>query len=142
MADRVDDSIDARLRRSTRLRQPGEFQRCFTQGQRVNGRCFRLHVIASDQPRLGLAVSRKVDTRAVVRNRIKRVARESFRHARATLPAADCVLVAKRDAATAASAELRAELEQLWRRARALKLEHAAGTMRDAPLPRTPSRTP
>jgi ribonuclease P protein component len=126
---------DARFRRSDRLRQPKEFQHCFTHGVRVNGRCFRLHVVFATAPRLGLAVSRKVDTSAVVRNRIKRVTRESFRQQRADLPAADFVFVAKREAASATAAELRADLASLWRRATALKPTAVPGTMRDAPVP-------
>ena len=124
-----------RLRRSDVLRLPPEFQLCFTQGQRVNGRYFRLHVLHADKPRLGLAVSRKVDTRAVARNRIKRTAREVFRTSREALPCADLVLVAKREAAAATNAELREDLAHLWRRARALKPLPPAGTMRDAAEP-------
>lgn len=124
-------SSDARFPPSHRLRQPAEFQRCFTQGQRVNGRYFRLHVLPSATPRLGLAVSRKVDTRAVVRNRIKRTARESFRR-HGSLDALDFVLVAKREAAQATPEALRADLAALWRRAGALKPLPPAGTMRDA----------
>ena len=124
-------SSDARFPPSRRLRQPHEFQHCFTQGQRVNGRYFRLHAVPSAEARLGLAVSRKVDTNAVVRNRIKRIARDSFRrhpgHA-----ALDCALVAKREASTATAEALRADLESLWRRAAALKPMPPAGTMRDA----------
>jgi ribonuclease P protein component len=124
-------SRDARFRRSDRLRRPEEFQHCFTQGLRVNGRYFRLHAVAAARPRLGLAVSRKVDTRAVERNRIKRIARDSFR--RYTLHAPlDCALVARREAAGADAALLRADLESLWRRAAALKRPASAGTMRDA----------
>lgn len=130
---RLDVSSHARFRRSDRLRQPQQFQQCFTQGQRVNGRYFRLHVLASAAPRLGLAVSRKVDTSAVVRNRIKRAAREAFRAARTGLAPLDYVLVAKREAATASSSELRSDLVALWRRAAALKPTAPAGTMRDAP---------
>jgi ribonuclease P protein component len=124
-----------RLRRSDVLRLPPEFQLCFTQGQRVNGRFFRLHVLPAEKARLGLAVSRKVDPSAVGRNRIKRTARETFRTSRAAIPSADLVLVAKREAATATNAELREDLAQLWRRARALKPLPPAGTMRDAPEP-------
>lgn len=140
MADRANNAPDVRFRRSQRLRQPAEFQHCFTQGQRVNGRYFRLHAVPAERPRLGLAVSRKVDTRAVVRNRIKRVARESFRRSSHALPPLDCVLVARREAAEAAPDALRNDLEHLWRRARALKPADAAGTMRDAPPPRMSPR--
>jgi ribonuclease P protein component len=128
-------SSDARFRRSDRLRQPSEFQHCFTQGTRVNGRYFRLHAAPSAAPRLGLAVSRKVDPNAVARNRIKRVARDAFRRTRALLPAFDCVLVAKREAAGADADALRADLAALWRRLAALKPVSAAGTMRDASGP-------
>lgn len=124
-----------RLRRSDVLRLPPEFERCFTQGQRVSGRFFRLHVLPAEQPRLGLAVSRKVDPRAVGRNRIKRVARETFRTSRDELPCADLVLVAKREAAAAGNDALREDLAQLWRRGRALKPLPPAGTMRDAAEP-------
>ena len=131
-------SRDARFPPSARLRKPEEFQHCFAQGLRVNGRYFRLHAVAAEQPRLGLAVSRKVDTRAVERNRIKRIARDSFRNysAHASL---DCAIVARREAAGAAAPLLRADLESLWRRAAALKLPPPPGTMRDASAaPATP----
>ena len=66
--------------------------------------------------RLGLAVAKKRARRAVDRNRIKRVARESFRHARGALEGHH-VVVMNRDAATSASAaELRRALDTLWSR--------------------------
>jgi ribonuclease P protein component len=125
----------ARFRRSARLRLPTEFQRCFTQGERVNGRYFRMHLLRADSMRLGLAVSRKVDPDAVGRNRIKRVAREFFRTTPPLPQPGDCVLVAKPEAARASTEQLRADLAQLWRRAAALKPTAAAGTMRDASPP-------
>lgn len=134
-AQRVNPPRDAPHRRSQRLRLPAEFERCFTLGQRLHGRCFRLHFLPAERARLGLAVSRKVDPNAVGRNRIKRVARESFRLGRTTLPPGDCVLVAKREACDASAAALREDLAQLWQRLRALKPTAAAGTMRDAPAP-------
>jgi ribonuclease P protein component len=135
----VDSAHDARFRRSQRLRLPDQFQRCFAQGARANGRCFRLHFLPADASRLGLAVSRKVDTSAVVRNRIKRVARDFFRH-HPPAPAGDCVLVALRPAAAASGSELRDDLQRLWQRLPALKPPPPAGTMRDAPAPPTAPR--
>ena len=71
---------------------------------------------APPSARLGLAVAKKRARRAVDRNRIKRVARESFRHARGTLEGHH-VVVMNRDAATSASAaELRRALDTLWSR--------------------------
>jgi ribonuclease P protein component len=131
----VDTPHDARHRRPQRVRLPAEFQRCFAQGERINGRYFRMHWLAAAAPRLGQAVSRKVDPRAVGRNRIKRLVRDAFRRERHALPPGDCVLVARVEAGKATSAELRADLERLWLRLRALKPTVPAGTMRDASAP-------
>lgn len=69
---------------------------------------------ASGGARLGLAVAKKRARRAVDRNRIKRVARESFRERRAALGSRH-VVVMNRDAAKGATAaELRAALDTLW----------------------------
>ena len=88
--------------------------------------------------RLGLAVSRKVDRRAVGRNRIRRVLREHFRLLRAGLPAGDYVLVARPPAAGATPDALREACSTLLRRAGALPLPAADGTM-PAPHPRPAS---
>ena len=80
-------------------------------------------------PRLGLAVSRKVDKRAVGRNRIKRVMREMFREYRAVLQMADYVVVARPGAAALDHEQLRNTLLSLLRRAGALPLPAATVTM-------------
>jgi ribonuclease P protein component len=126
--------------RSARLLAPPQFQQVFGKGRRIVGRCFQLHLLpGGDGARLGLAVSRKVERRAVVRNRIRRIAREAFRHARAGLPAGDYVLVARRDAASATRAALRAEAATLLQRAASLKAAPAGGTM---PAPAPPGAPP
>lgn len=68
-------------------------------------------------PRLGIAVSRRVSRKAVVRNRIKRQIRESFRIRRQALGEIDYVVVAKTPAADRPGPELRGELERLWSKA-------------------------
>ena len=80
-------------------------------------------------PRLGLAVSRKVDTRAVERNRIKRNLREQFRQLRAELAGGAYVVVARRDATKLSNPELRAAFVALLQRAGALPLPDTTGTM-------------
>lgn len=125
--------------RSARLRQPSEFQAAFAEGRRLHGSYFRLHVRPSPdgRPRLGVSVSRRVDTRAVVRNRIKRVARETFRLAAASLPPADYVLVAKREASAAVRGgepqALREDLRRLFARCASLKPADPTGTMPASP---------
>jgi ribonuclease P protein component len=66
--------------------------------------------------RLGIAVSRKVSKRAVVRNRIKRQIRESFRLNKNLLMGMDCVVVAKQAAALTENPALRTSLDTHWRK--------------------------
>ena len=98
-----------------------DFDRIFKHGRRVALPLLALHWQAGDAgPRLGLAVSRKVDRHAVGRNRIKRVLRDAFRHCRANLAAGDYVLVARPGAATLDGAALRVAFLGLLTRAGAL----------------------
>lgn len=79
--------------------------------------------------RMGMAVSRKVSKRAVVRNTIKRITRESFRVVRSSMPPLDVLVIAKPTAAVAERDALRRDLDAAWRRLQALKLGAAPGTI-------------
>ena len=74
----------------------------------------------AEEARLGLAISARAVPLATGRNRIKRLARESFRAQHAALPAADLVLQARSGAGTASGPELRSALERLWQKVREL----------------------
>ena len=67
--------------------------------------------------------------RAVERNRIKRLLRESFRRARHQLPPVDLLVMAREQAAGLPGPELLAEIEALWRRLPPLKRDDSAATM-------------
>lgn len=124
---------------NARLRVSAEFQAVFKAGRRLSSPQLRLfaHVRAeASAPRLGVAVSKKVDKRAVGRNRIKRLARETFRRERHRLPAGDYVLIAQPGASALSSDDLRAQWLQLLERARSLKPTPPAGTMPDSPVAR------
>lgn len=80
-----------------------------------NGFILRAGANTLDGARLGLIVSRKAARRAVDRNRAKRLAREAFRAARASLPAVDVVLQLKNDLRQSNNATVRREIEYLLR---------------------------
>lgn len=134
----------ARFPRQARVRTRAEFDRVFKDGRRVAAPLMALHVLADQMPaRLGLAVSRKVDKRAVGRNRIKRVLRDEFRKLRACLPGGAYVVVARPAAAGSDNPALRAAFVQLLQRAGAqpptLPASGADGTMRAANSAKPPS---
>jgi ribonuclease P protein component len=61
---------------------------------RLRGGCFELRYRRNEAScaRLGLVIPKRLARRAVLRNLIKRLAREAFRHALPGLPAVDMVL--------------------------------------------------
>ncbi|MEN1928692.1 ribonuclease P protein component [Luteimonas sp. MJ250] len=128
--------MNRRLPRQARVRVRAEFNRVFGDGRRTGTPILALHLLHDGQPaRLGLAVSRKVDRRAVGRNRIKRALREEFRALRARLPDAAFVIVARPAAAGATRTVLREAFHDALRRAGALPAPESGGTMPAAPLP-------
>ena len=101
-----------------RLRRKAEFDAVFADARSVANPYFRLLARPNGvgHARLGMIVSRRVDRRAVVRNRIKRAVRESFRKRRASLAGWDFVILAKGQAAVAGRGGLGDAIESLWER--------------------------
>lgn len=115
---------------AARVRAKVEFDRVFADGRRIAEPLLALHRLDDGlPPRLGLAVSRKVDPHAVGRNRIKRVLRDRFRYLRPELATGAYVLVARSGAARSDNATLRGAFERLLQRAGALPPARPAGTM-------------
>ena len=77
-----------------RLTKTDEFSSVFAFRRVLRGARFALHY--SPNPagtaRLGLVVAKKLAKRAVQRNLVKRIGRDVFRHAHASLPPYDLVL--------------------------------------------------
>ena len=115
----------AGLPRDARLRRPGDFAALRTSSGRAGGRCFHMRYRDNDlgHARLGLAISKRVSKRAVERNRIKRLLRESFRRVRHQLPAVDMMVMAREQAAGVPGPQLLTELDGLWKK---LLAGHAA----------------
>ncbi len=101
------------MRRHHRLRDSRDFRRCYRRGRRLKAGSLAVHYIANrDQnPRIGVTVTRKVGG-AVVRNRLKRQAREIYRQwpYRQQLPNLDLVVHFQPQAARASFAEIQHEL--------------------------------
>lgn len=109
----------AHFPRDLRLTGSAQFQRVF-KNARLRYTAAAVVVLAADNnlgfARLGLAISRKMARRAVTRNRIKRVIRDSFRCQRQALPSMDIVVVGKPGTGKITNAELRSVLERHWER--------------------------
>ena len=67
--------------------------------------------------RLGLVVSKKVSKKAVIRNRIKRHVRESFRQQLQKFGSIDYIVVAKTPLADITTDAIRPKLQPLWHKA-------------------------
>jgi len=61
-----------------------------------------------------MAIAKKKAKRAVDRNRIKRIIRESFRENQHLLAGLDIVVLNKPDAASANNRQLRASIDAIW----------------------------
>lgn len=135
--------VDAGFSASARVRSKREYADVFGNGRKLHHPLLALHWVPArapeEQPRLGLAVSRKVSPRAIARNRIKRVLRDQFRLRRSAIAPGMYVVVARPAAAKTDNAQLRQALLVLLQRAGALPLADLTGTM---PAPITPSSRP
>lgn len=116
--------------RHVRLLKPDEFSRVFKNPVRSSDRYLTILAVVregadvensglkiSDQissSRLGLAISKKNAKRAVDRNRIKRLIRESFRQNLHALPSIDLVVMAKPITKNAENQQIFQSLEQHW----------------------------
>lgn len=106
------------LPKARRLLRRRQFDRVFERRCRCEDRRFTVYGApnGTEEPRIGIVVSRRVSTRAVDRNRIKRTIRETFRHNQGWLDALDIVVVARSPAASATGHELEDALTGLWKR--------------------------
>lgn len=91
--------VDQRFPRSCRLLDSKAFENVFNKPDfRVSNRYFLILGCWSDfeEPRLGVIVAKKNVAKAVQRNRIKRLIRESFRLSKNRLHTADLVVLSRK----------------------------------------------
>jgi ribonuclease P protein component len=99
------------------LHQAAEFRDVKRRGRKFADAFFSLSVLANHEsyPRLGLSIATRTFGTAVSRNRIKRLARESFRLNQHSLPPVDVTVSAREAARAATLKDLRASLDQHWK---------------------------
>lgn len=93
-----------------------QFRKVFSKATRYNTRCLVILAVPNGlaRGRLGMAISKKIDKRAVGRNRIKRQIRESFRQHKAILQGLDIVVLGRHGLSTTPNNKLRTLLDNSW----------------------------
>lgn len=113
--------VDHRFPPEARLHHSREFRQATARGRKSTTALLVLYVLprSGGETRLGITASRKVG-KAVVRNRIKRTVRESFRHhrggqgERALRRGCDYLVIARPAAGQAPPEQLRDQLVRLF----------------------------
>jgi len=109
---------DSTFPRTARLLNGAQYAHVFKDNKRSADRFFTLLFVknASSPGRLGMAVSKKCAKRAVDRNRLKRLARESFRQHKHSVAGFDIVLLARPPSVAASNSSLLQSLQSHWNR--------------------------
>ncbi len=105
--------------KARRLLNANDYSRVFDGAEaRASHKHLLLLARTNDRPghRLGLVIAKKNVRLAVQRNRIKRVAREVFRHLPSSEPSLDVILLARRGLDQLDNAELSTILRQQWQK--------------------------
>lgn len=125
---------DALFPPTARLRQSAEFRLVFRGGRRYvrSGLVVIARCTAHDTARLGLAIAKRRIPRAVDRNRVKRVVRESFRNWRLNLGRFDIVVLARSGTSGMSNQRLFEQLSGIWAEIQVQRIDkiHAPQTER------------
>ena len=110
--------MDSRFTHRSRLADKPSFSRVFKNPGRSRDKMFTVlyRPNDTDEPRLGLAISKKNCRLATGRNRLKRIIRESFRQQQGEMPGLDIVVLNQPAAARANNRVLFDSLNAHWER--------------------------
>ncbi|MEK7119832.1 MAG: ribonuclease P protein component [Patescibacteria group bacterium] len=96
----------------------------FQSGRRISGEWYQLiFQKTTGMPRFGFLVSIKIDKRATVRNRIRRLLRESVHHLLPELLPYDGIIVARKNIADRTQAEVEQNLREMFHRVGLLRTD-------------------
>ncbi len=117
-SDTVTRRVGGRFTRSQRLLRPQQFRRVFAESCRCHNRHFSFLTRKNELSvaRLGITVAKRNVRLAVVRNRIKRQVRETFRQYQELYAGYDTVIMAKAGSGTLNRVQLQQALEDIWNR--------------------------
>lgn len=103
------------LPKEARLLKKADYDAVFSKSVKVSNALFLIliHKTSHPQSRLGLVISKKVDKRAVQRNRIKRISRETFRTKNFS-KSCDCVVLARPNISRFTNKEIFQSIDSLW----------------------------
>ena len=103
------------LAKHQRLLNKADFNGVFSKSVKVSNAFFLIliHKTSTPYSRLGLVISKKVDKRAVQRNRVKRICRETFRKF-VFESHCDYVVLARPNITKNSNKDLTLSLNQLW----------------------------
>lgn len=102
--------------RSHRLISQAEYKSLFDKSNKVSQR-YLLALFKPNQKscaRLGLVIGKRAVNKAVNRNQIKRIVRESFRLKQEMLKGLDIVIIARQQCDKLSKQKLREGIDQLW----------------------------
>ena len=118
MSTNITPVHDTCFPRTSRLTSAAQYHRVFQKNQRTADRHWTIlyRENQGQNARLGMAVSKKCAKRAVDRNRLKRLARESFRQHKQSLAGFDIVLLARHASVSASNEVLNYSLAKHWSR--------------------------
>ena len=110
------DDLCESFPRKARLTTAADFQRVFSKNIRLgnSGITFLISVNIGTKPRIGFAIAKKKIKKAIHRNTLKRIFRESFRKNKYRLPARDIVVMVDKKILLSDGMQLRASLDKHW----------------------------
>jgi ribonuclease P protein component len=108
--------LSASFTRELRLLDAKQYKYVFAKAKRFGNNNFTLLVRLNkeEHARMGLAIAKKAVKRAVDRNRIKRIIRESFRLVQHDLPNIDVVIMCRTSATALDKTEIRHQFDKQW----------------------------